>query len=75
MSSFIVIEGPNGTGKTTHSKRLVDELNYKNIPAKYLFDPGVEKDNPAMTIREIARQAQVSTKTELLLLFFLFLPS
>lgn len=36
---FIVIEGIDGAGSTTQAKMLVDELNYRDIPAVYAHEP------------------------------------
>ncbi|HLX60984.1 MAG TPA: dTMP kinase [Planctomycetota bacterium] len=37
---FIVIDGPDGAGKTTHAKMLADELTGRGIPVKNLREPG-----------------------------------
>lgn len=40
MSCFITIEGPDGSGKTTVAKKLVDKLNNEGIKAIYSREPG-----------------------------------
>ena len=37
---FIVIEGCDGSGKTTLAKKLVDKLNSEGIDAVYVREPG-----------------------------------
>lgn len=36
---FIVIEGPDGSGKTTLAKQLTIQLNQANIPTIYTYEP------------------------------------
>lgn len=36
---FIVLEGADGCGKTTHGKKLVEYLNENGIPAEMTFEP------------------------------------
>ena len=36
---FIVIEGPDGSGKTTLAKELTSQLKQVNVPAIYTFEP------------------------------------
>lgn len=36
---FIVFEGADGCGKTTHGKKIVEYLNEKGIPAEMTFEP------------------------------------
>ncbi|MCI5746015.1 MAG: dTMP kinase [Erysipelotrichaceae bacterium] len=40
MGLFITIEGPEGSGKTTVAKRLVDTLNKQGIKTIYSREPG-----------------------------------
>ena len=40
MSCFITIEGPDGSGKTTVAKKLVDKLNNEGIKTIYSREPG-----------------------------------
>lgn len=37
---YIVIEGPDGVGKTTQAHRLLDELTRREIPCIYVTEPG-----------------------------------
>lgn len=37
---YIVIEGPDGTGKTTQAKLLADTLQQKGIESRYVHEPG-----------------------------------
>lgn len=37
---YIVIEGPDGTGKTTQAQLLVDTLAHMDIPSRYVHEPG-----------------------------------
>ena len=40
QGKYIVIEGPDGTGKTTQAKLLADTLRQKGIASKYVHEPG-----------------------------------
>ena len=40
MGCFITIEGPEGSGKTTVAKKIVDKLNEEGIKAIYTREPG-----------------------------------
>jgi len=37
---YIVIEGPDGTGKTTHAKLLTETLASSGIKSRYVHEPG-----------------------------------
>lgn len=65
---FIVLDGPDGCGKTTQAKLLSQWLESHGIPTSNFRDPG---DTPiGEKIREIllsSRHTAMSTRTELLL--------
>lgn len=50
---FIAIDGPDGTGKTTISKLLVERLNEKKLNAAYTFEP--TRSPLGLKIREIIK--------------------
>lgn len=55
---FIVIDGPDGCGKTTLSKALVDHINNRGIEAIYTFEPTM--DNPfGCKIRELLKNSEI----------------
>lgn len=37
---YIVIEGPDGTGKTTQAQLLVDTFSHMDLPSRYVHEPG-----------------------------------
>lgn len=65
---FIVIDGPDGCGKSTQAELLVKWLNGQSIPARKFRDPG---DTPiGEKIREVLLNTEhisMATRTELLL--------
>lgn len=60
---LIVIEGIDGTGKTTQAKKLVEYLNTHGYPAIFLKEP---TDGPiGQKIRELANTGRTSPEEEL----------
>lgn len=40
LGKYFVIEGPDGTGKTTQAQILVDELTRRGLKSRYVHEPG-----------------------------------
>lgn len=65
---FIIIEGPDGSGKTTCSKLLVDKLNEMDIITKWTHEPGgVIGDEFSETMRNMLKHHKFSSEVESLL--------
>ncbi|MBN1805655.1 MAG: dTMP kinase [Sedimentisphaerales bacterium] len=65
---FIVLDGPDGCGKSTHSRLLIERLKEQRIPAVGFRDPG--DTDIGENIREILLNPEhnaMGTRTELLL--------
>jgi len=65
---FIVLDGPDGCGKSTQTKLLADWMNRQGITVRTFRDPGATKIGEK--IRQIllnVEHTQMSTRTELLL--------
>lgn len=66
VGHFIVIEGPDGSGKTTISQMLVDHLNQSGYDAVYMHDPG--SSSLGEKIRELVLSEKL-THNEYIMLF------
>ncbi len=55
---FIVIDGPDGSGKTTLSKALVEHLNSRGIEAIYTFEPTMDNQFGCQ-IRELLKNSEI----------------
>lgn len=62
---FVVLEGGEGSGKTTTAKRLVEYYNDNGYKAVYVREPGGDKT--AEKIRDIAINSDIDPYTQLLL--------
>jgi len=62
---LFIIEGPDGVGKTTAAKKLVNYLNNDGYGVQYIRDPGT--DHIAEKIRNIILYSTMDVNTELLL--------
>lgn len=55
---FIVIDGPDGCGKTTLAKSLVEYISHKGIEVLYTYEPTT--DNPfGCKIRELLKNSEI----------------
>jgi dTMP kinase len=66
---YIVIEGPEGVGKTTQVNELYRRLKLAKLPVKIFREPATLDDLTARAIRHITQDIQfpVNAKTEVLL--------
>lgn len=66
---YIVIEGPEGTGKTTQVNELARRLKLARLPCRVFREPDSLSDLAARTIRSITQDPhyELNTKTEVLL--------
>lgn len=62
---LIILEGPEGVGKTTQAKNIVDYYNKKGYDAVYLREPG--SSTVAETIRNLVLNNDLDSTSELLL--------
>lgn len=62
---FVVLEGGEGSGKTTTAKKLVEYYNNNGYKAVYVREPG--GDETAEKIRDIAINSDIDPYTQLLL--------
>jgi len=54
---FIVVEGPDGSGKTTCSEMLVDKLNLLGTRAMYIHEPGaIEDSEVSQTLKKLTKE-------------------
>lgn len=66
--SYIVIEGPDGTGKTTQAKLLVETLQQRGITARYVHEPG---ETPmGLELERIIKNRELSREPQTDLLLF-----
>lgn len=67
--SYIVIEGPEGVGKTTQISLLASRLQAAGYPVRIFREPDSQSDLTARTIRQITQDPQypMNTRTEVLL--------
>lgn len=69
---FITFEGPEGSGKSTHSKRLCNFLKKRGYPVLHLREPGGTKISEAIRKILLAKKnREMDIKTEM----FLYLAS
>lgn len=66
---YIVIEGPQGVGKTTQLHELAGRLRAAGLPVRTLREPDSQSDLTARTIRQLTQDPHypMSTRTEVLL--------
>lgn len=66
---FLAIEGPDGSGKTTISKKLIDLLEQKSIPCILTREPGCNNIDTCKNIRQLIldNNSNISPITEALL--------
>ncbi len=66
---YIVIEGPEGVGKTTQVLELASRLAAANLPYRVLREPDSQSDLTARAIRQLTQDPRypMNTKTEVLL--------
>lgn len=67
--SYIVIEGPEGVGKTTQIELLASRLQSAGYPVRIFREPDSQSDLTARTIRLLTQNPQypMNTRTEVLL--------
>jgi dTMP kinase len=66
---YIVLEGPEGVGKTTQLKVLASQLRAAGLPVRALREPDSQSDLTARAIRHLTQDPRypMNTKTEVLL--------
>jgi dTMP kinase len=66
---YIVLEGPEGVGKTTQLAELVRRLQAAGLPVRTLREPDSQSDLTARAIRQLTQDPRypMNTKTEVLL--------
>ena len=66
---YIVIEGPEGVGKTTQALELSRRLIAANLPCRLLREPDSQSDLTARAIRQLTQDPRypMNTRTEVLL--------
>lgn len=66
---YIVIEGPEGVGKTTQIQMLADKLHAAGLPVRLFREPDSQSDLTARTIRQMTQDPRypMNTRTEVLL--------
>ena len=66
---YIVIEGPEGVGKTTQAQMITDGLRAAGLPVKLMREPDSQNDLTARAIRHITQDPRypMNTRTEVLL--------
>lgn len=66
---YIVLEGPEGVGKTTMAKLVVHELERLGVPAQSMHEPDGNADLTTQQIRKLTQDPQypMNTRTEVLL--------
>ncbi len=66
---YIVIEGPEGVGKTTQVQLLAEALRKAKLPVRVLREPDSQNDLTARAIRHLTQDPQypMNTRTEVLL--------
>ena len=66
---YIVIEGPEGVGKSTQVSLLADKLRAAGLPVRLFREPDSQSDVTARSIRQLTQDQHypMNTKTEVLL--------
>ena len=66
---YIVVEGPEGVGKTTQLTMLASRLHAAGIPVRTLREPDSQSDLTARAIRQLTQDPRypMNTRTEVLL--------
>lgn len=66
---YIVIEGPEGAGKTTQLRMLATQLRSAGLPVRVLREPDSQSDLTARSIRQLTQDPlyPMNTRTEVLL--------
>jgi dTMP kinase len=66
---YIVLEGPEGAGKTTQLAELENKLRLAGLPIRTLREPDSQSDLTARAIRQLTQDPRypMNTKTEVLL--------
>src|SRR5690349_15177720 len=66
---YIVIEGPEGVGKTTQINELTARLRAAGLPVRVLREPDSQSDLTARAIRQLTQDPRypMNTRTEVLL--------
>ncbi|HSX47861.1 MAG TPA: dTMP kinase, partial [Patescibacteria group bacterium] len=66
---YIVLEGPEGVGKTTQILEIASRLRQANLPVRTLREPDSQSDLTARSIRLLTQDPHypMNTKTEVLL--------
>ncbi len=66
---YIVIEGPEGVGKTTQLQELAKRLQLAGLPVRLLREPDSQSDLTARAIRQLTQDPRypMNTRTEVLL--------
>jgi dTMP kinase len=70
MAKYIVLEGPNGVGKTYQAKRLYEEFKRRNIPVEFVFEPGGSEI--AVAIRELVQGTRFNEEMDPLVEAYLY---
>lgn len=66
--AYIVIEGPDGTGKTTQAKLLARRLAVENKPARYVHEPG--ETSMGLEIEKLIKNRQLERQPQTDFLLF-----
>ncbi|MDB5181790.1 MAG: Thymidylate kinase, partial [Candidatus Saccharibacteria bacterium] len=66
---YIVLEGPEGVGKTTQISELANRLQKAGLPVRVLREPDSQSDLTARAIRQLTQDPRypMNTRTEVLL--------
>ncbi|MGC1176676.1 MAG: hypothetical protein WA843_01280, partial [Candidatus Saccharimonadales bacterium] len=66
---YIVLEGPEGVGKTTQLQELARRLQAAGLPVRLLREPDSQSDLTARAIRQLTQDPHypMNTRTEVLL--------
>src|SRR6195952_300539 len=66
---YIVLEGPEGVGKTTQIQELASRLQAAGLPVRVLREPDSQSDLTARAIRQLTQDPRypMNTRTEVLL--------
>lgn len=69
QGKYIVLEGPEGVGKTTQINELARKLQLANIPIRVLREPDSQSDLTARALRQLTQDPRypMNTRTEVLL--------